>query len=135
MKILIVEDETAAAANLKSILHSIDPAVNILAVLESIEETIEYYEDPAHIEPDLVFMDIHLADGESFRIFDSVDITSPIIFATAYDEYALRAFKVNSIDYLLKPIKSDDVRRAIDKPKNPHPDDNCTGTRLSPCSR
>ena len=75
-------------------------------------EAVELYKE---YNPDLVFMDIHLADGESFRIFDSVDITSPIIFTTAYDEYALRAFKVNSIDYLLKPIKVDDVRHAIEK--------------------
>jgi two-component system LytT family response regulator len=115
MNILIVEDETAAAVNLKAILKSIDPSFNIITVLESIEEGVEYFEDKSQPTPDLVFMDIHLADGESFRIFDSVDITAPIIFTTAYDEYALRAFKVNSIDYLLKPIKVDDVRRAIEK--------------------
>ena len=115
MNLLIVEDETAAAVNLKAILHTIDPSFNIITVLESIEEAVEYFEDKTQPTPDLVFMDIHLADGESFRIFDSVDITSPIIFTTAYDEYALRAFKVNSIDYLLKPIKVDDVRRAIEK--------------------
>jgi two-component system LytT family response regulator len=115
MNILIVEYETAAAVNLKAILKSIDPSFNIITVLESIEEGVEYFEDKSQPTPDLVFMDIHLADGESFRIFDSVDITAPIIFTTAYDEYALRAFKVNSIDYLLKPIKVDDVRRAIEK--------------------
>lgn len=115
MNILIVEDETAAAVNLQAILHKIDPSFNIITVLESIEETVEYFEDSTQTTPDLVFMDIHLADGESFRIFDSVDIAVPIIFTTAYDEYALRAFKVNSIDYLLKPIKVDDVRHAIDK--------------------
>lgn len=115
MNVLIVEDETAAAANLKAILRSIDPACNITAVLESIEETVEYFRDAESITPDIVFMDIHLADGESFRIFDSVDITSPIVFTTAYDEYALKAFKVNSIDYLLKPIKADDMRHAIEK--------------------
>lgn len=115
MNILIVEDETAAAVNLKAILKSIDPSFNIITVLESIEEGVEYFEDKSQPTPDLVFMDIHLADGESFRIFDSVDITAPIIFTTAYDEYALRAFKVNSIDYLLKPIKVDDVRHAIEK--------------------
>lgn len=115
MNILIVEDETAAAVNLKAILKSIDPSFNIITVLESIEEGVEYFEDKSQPTPDLVFMDIHLADGESFRIFDSVDITAPIIFTTAYDEYALRAFKVNSIDYLLKPIKADDVRHAIEK--------------------
>ena len=115
MNILIIEDETAAAVNLKAILKNIDPTFNIITVLESIEEAVEYFEDKTQPTPDLVFMDIHLADGESFRIFDSVDITVPIIFTTAYDEYALRAFKVNSIDYLLKPIKVDDVRHAIEK--------------------
>lgn len=115
MNILIVEDETAAAINLKAILRNIAPSYNVLAVLETIEETIEYFQDNTQTRPDLVFMDIHLADGESFRIFDSVEIDSPIIFTTAYDEYALRAFKVNSIDYILKPIKSDELQRALDK--------------------
>ena len=115
MNILIVEDETAAAVNLKAILRNILPAHNILGVLETIEETVEYFQDKNSTRPDLVFMDIHLADGESFRIFDSVEIDSPIIFTTAYDEYALRAFKVNSIDYILKPIKTDELQRALDK--------------------
>ncbi len=115
MNVLIVEDETAAAANLKAILRSIEPSYNVTAVLESVEETIDYFRDESRPAPDIVFMDIHLADGESFRIFDSVDIASPIVFTTAYDEYALKAFKVNSIDYLLKPIKADDMRHAIEK--------------------
>lgn len=115
MNILIIEDETAAAVNLQAILRSIDPSFQIITVLESIEEGVEYFEDKTQPTPDLVFMDIHLADGESFRIFDSVDIQVPIIFTTAYDEYALRAFKVNSIDYILKPIKEEDLRHAIDK--------------------
>jgi DNA-binding LytR/AlgR family response regulator len=109
MNILIVEDETAAAVNLKAILRKVLPEHNILGVLETIEESVEYFQDESQTRPDLVFMDIHLADGESFRIFDSVEIDSPIIFTTAYDEYALRAFKVNSIDYILKPIKADDL--------------------------
>ena len=115
MNILIVEDETAAAVNLKAILRNVAPSYRVLAVLETIEETVEYFQDANQTRPDLVFMDIHLADGESFRIFDSVEIDSPIIFTTAYDEYALRAFKVNSIDYILKPIKSDDLQRALEK--------------------
>lgn len=115
MRVLIIEDETAAAKNLKMILSSVMPDYELLAVLESIEESVEYFEDSTTVTPDLVFMDIHLADGESFRIFDRVDITSPIIFTTAYDEYALRAFKVNSVDYLLKPIKEEDLHHAIEK--------------------
>ena len=113
--VLIIEDETAAAVNLKAILRDVAPSYNVLAVLESIAESVEYFQDEQSPTPDLVFMDIHLADGESFRIFDRVDIKVPIIFTTAYDEYALRAFKVNSIDYILKPIKEDDVRHAIEK--------------------
>ncbi|MBR7115241.1 MAG: response regulator, partial [Alistipes sp.] len=92
--VLIIEDETAAAVNLKAILRKVAPTFNVLTVLESIEESVEYFEDETSPQPDLVFMDIHLADGESFRIFDKIDITAPIIFTTAYDEYALRAFKV-----------------------------------------
>ncbi len=113
--VLIIEDETAAAVNLKAILRDVAPSYNVLAVLESIAESVEYFQDEQSPSPDLVFMDIHLADGESFRIFDRIDIKVPIIFTTAYDEYALRAFKVNSIDYILKPIKKDDVRHAIEK--------------------
>lgn len=113
--ILIIEDETAAAVNLKAILREVAPDYNILAILESIEESVEYLSDEQRPRPDLIFMDIHLADGESFRIFDKVEVDSPIIFITAYDEYALRAFKVNSIDYLLKPINSEELRRALDK--------------------
>ena len=115
MNVLIIEDETAAAVNLKSILRSVMPDCNVIDVLESIEESVDCFNDMSQPSPDLVFMDIHLADGESFRIFDSVEIQAPIIFTTAYDEYALRAFKVNSIDYILKPIKAEDLRHAIDK--------------------
>ena len=114
-KILIIEDETAAAVNLQAILREVAPNHDVLAVLESIEESVEYLSDEQQQRPDLIFMDIHLADGESFHIFDKVEVEQPIIFITAYDEYALRAFKVNSIDYILKPIKAEDLRHAIDK--------------------
>lgn len=112
-KVVIVEDETAAAVNLRSMLKSINPDVEVLDVLESVEEAVEFFSKDT--DADVVFMDIHLADGDSFRIFRSVDITIPIIFTTAYDEYALEAFKVNSIDYLLKPFKEEDLTRALDK--------------------
>lgn len=112
-RVIIVEDETAAAVNLRSMLASIDSNVEVLAVLESVEEAVEFFS--SDVEADVVFMDIHLADGESFRIFQSVDINIPIIFTTAYDEYALQAFKVNSIDYILKPYKEEDLCRALDK--------------------
>ncbi|MBQ1252996.1 MAG: response regulator transcription factor [Alistipes sp.] len=115
MNVLIIEDETAAASNLKAILKKVAPQYSVITILESIEESVEYFNCPTNIHPDLIFMDIHLADGESFHIFEHVNITSPIIFTTAYDEYALRAFKVNSIDYILKPIKEEDLVRAINK--------------------
>lgn len=112
-RVIIVEDETAAVVNLRSMLAAIEPEAEVVAVLESVEEAVEYFSKDA--VADVVFMDIHLADGDSFRIFQSVDIDIPIIFTTAYDEYALEAFKVNSIDYLLKPFKEEELRRAIDK--------------------
>ena len=112
-RVVIVEDETAAAVNLRNMLSSIIPDVEIVEVLESVEEAVEFFS--GDVDADVVFMDIHLADGDSFRIFQSVDISIPIIFTTAYDEYALEAFKVNSIDYLLKPFQEEDLRRAIDK--------------------
>ncbi|WP_296005122.1 LytTR family DNA-binding domain-containing protein [uncultured Alistipes sp.] len=113
MRALIVEDETAAAVNLRAILRETAPDVEIVATLESVTESVDYLR--AHPQPDLLFMDIHLADGDSFRIFDAVEIVAPVIFTTAYDRYALDAFKVSGIDYLLKPLNGADVRRAIDK--------------------
>lgn len=113
MKALIIEDETAAARNLAAILRQTAPDVEIVATLESVEESVEWLRSNPH--PDLLFMDIHLADGDSFRIFGAVEVTAPVIFTTAYDRYALEAFKVSSIDYLLKPINADDVRRALEK--------------------
>lgn len=112
-KVIIVEDETAAAVNLRSMLSTVVGEVEVVALLESVEEAVEYFR--GDVDADVVFMDIHLADGDSFRIFRSVDINIPIIFTTAYDEYALEAFKVNSIDYLLKPFGEEELRRALDK--------------------
>lgn len=113
MKALIIEDEKAAVRNLKALLCDEAPDIEIIAVLDSITESVEWFR--ANPMPELIFLDIHLADGSSFEIFEHVDITCPIIFTTAYDEYALRAFKVNSIDYLLKPIGQSDIRKAIGK--------------------
>jgi two-component system LytT family response regulator len=113
MKVLIIEDETAAARNLQSMLETLEPDIEVVGITESIVDTVEWFAE--NNAPDIVFMDIHIADGESFRIFDSVDITAPIIFTTAYDQYALEAFKVNSIDYLLKPLKEEELQRALDK--------------------
>ena len=120
--ILIIEDEIVAAQHLQRTLAQLSPQFNVLAVIQSIEESVEYFSNstPSSADPypDLCFMDIHLADGLAFHIFGQVDITCPIIFTTAYDQYALQAFKVNSIDYLLKPIGLDDLRRALDKLEN-----------------
>ena len=118
MKTLIIEDETAAARNLEAILADIEPDAEVLGVLESVSESVEWLR--THPSPDLLFMDIHLADGDSFRIFEAVEVTAPVIFTTAYDRYALEAFKVNSIDYLLKPIGAADLRRALDKLETLH---------------
>lgn len=113
MRIFIIEDEKAAMRNLKAILAEVCPDAEIAGEADSISESIEWLEN--HKMPELVFMDIHLADGSAFEIFDHIKITCPIIFTTAYDEYALKAFKVNSIDYLLKPINADDLRKAFAK--------------------
>ncbi|NEW84255.1 MAG: response regulator transcription factor [Mariniphaga sp.] len=114
MRALIIEDETLAARHLQSVLNEIGN-FQVIAVLDSIITTIEWFETNPH--PDLVFMDIHLADGSAFKIFEHINITCPIIFATAYDEYAVKAFKVNSVDYLLKPVTREAVERALDKLK------------------
>ena len=113
MKVLIVEDETAAYENLVEILRNINPAIEIVGNTESIEQTVNWLK--ANPEPDLMLMDIHLSDGSAFSIFDVINVETPVIFTTAYDEYAINAFKVNSIDYLLKPIKSEELERAIHK--------------------
>lgn len=113
MKAVIIEDEKAAVRNLVSLLDEVKPGTEIVSVIDSIAGTIEWF--AANPMPELVFMDIHLADGSAFEIFEHTSISCPIIFTTAYDEYALRAFKVNSIDYLLKPIDKRDIQHAFEK--------------------
>ena len=113
MRVVIIEDETAAAQNLSSILRKVCPDIEIEATIDTVVDSVEFFRTKPSL--DLVFMDIHLADGASFRIFDSVDVDVPIIFTTAYDQYAIEAFKVNGIDYLLKPINEADIRRSIEK--------------------
>ena len=113
MKTVIIEDEILAAQALQKLIGEVSPETEIIAMLESIEDSVDWLE--THPMPDVLFMDIHLADGSSFAIFEQVDITCPIVFTTAYDEYALKAFEVNSIDYLLKPINKDDLQRALNK--------------------
>ena len=113
MRVVIIEDETAAAQNLSAILRKNYPDIEIVATIDTVVDSVEFFRSTPAL--DLVFMDIHLADGASFRIFDSIEVATPIIFTTAYDQYAIEAFKVNSIDYLLKPINEEGVQRAIDK--------------------
>ena len=112
MRVLIVEDETAAVDNLEYLLRKVDRAIEIAAVTESVEQTQQWL---MHNHADLIFMDIHLSDGSVFYLFDRIKVSTPIIFTTAYDQYALDAFKVNSIDYLLKPVKQTDLERALEK--------------------
>ncbi|MDR0749122.1 MAG: LytTR family DNA-binding domain-containing protein [Tannerellaceae bacterium] len=113
MRVLIIEDETAAYKNLRKILKSINPGIEIAGITESISQTVKWLLN--NPPPDLIFMDIHLSDGSSFNLFSIVTIETPIVFTTAYDEYAIDAFKVNSIDYLLKPISENDLIKALDK--------------------
>jgi len=111
MKIVIVEDELSTSDNLTYLLKNLNPNIEVLAVLDSVRTSVAYFATPTDAE--LVFMDIHLADGLSFEIFDQVQITKPVIFTTAYDQYALKAFNVNSIDYLLKPVDEYEVAKAL----------------------
>lgn len=114
MNIIIIEDEKPAARLLQRKVEKLGLPINML--LHSVEQSVEWFQNNVH--PDLIFLDIQLSDGLSFEIFEKVDIKSTVIFTTAYDEYALRAFKLNSIDYLLKPIDEDDLTIAISKFKN-----------------
>lgn len=116
MKILIIEDEEPAAQKLTRQLKTIDSDIQILDVLVSIDESVKWLK--THTAPDLIFLDIHLSDGSSFEIFNEAEVNSPIIFTTAYDQYAVQAFKVNSIDYLLKPITQEDLVKSLNKYRN-----------------
>lgn len=118
MTTIIIEDEKPAARLLQRKLEKLQ--INVTVLLHSVEEAIEWFSNHPH--PDLIFLDIQLSDGLSFAIFEAVEIKSAIIFTTAYDEYALRAFKLNSIDYLLKPIDEDDLKIAVNKYKSRAPE-------------
>jgi len=113
MKVLIIEDEAPAARKLRNFLREIDPEIIVLDVLESVEEGTQYLQDQPH--PDVIFCDIQLADGISFLIFDKVLPRCPVIFITAFDQYAVRAFEVNSIDYILKPFSKEQLENSIEK--------------------
>lgn len=113
MKVVIVEDEHLASKRLESLLKKAEPGIEVLQILESVEDAIKWFSQ--NPKPDLIFMDIQLDDGISFEIIDAVKIDAPVIFTTAYNEYAIRAFKVNSVDYLLKPIEQEALETAIQK--------------------
>ncbi|RAJ89889.1 LytTR family two component transcriptional regulator [Larkinella arboricola] len=116
MNVVIMEDESLSAQRLETLLRERDPLIQVTAVLPSVEEAIEWLTDPnRRIQPDLVFMDVHLEDGSAFHIIEKVNLTIPIIFTTAYDTYAIQAFKANSIDYLLKPIDESELAAALNK--------------------
>ncbi|MFN8164811.1 MAG: LytTR family DNA-binding domain-containing protein [Bacteroidia bacterium] len=124
MKILIAEDEKLNAEHLVKLLNRIDPSLQVLAIVDSVRLAVKFLrENPS---PDLLLFDIHLADGNSFDVFNEINKPIPVIFTTAFDEYAIRAFKVNSIDYLLKPVSYEDLKAAIEKAKR------LTGSLVSP---
>ena len=113
MKVFIVEDEQPAVTRLTKMLLELYPSIQITGQADSIKKAVDYFNN--HKDDQLIFMDIHLADGSSFEIFNQTNIEAPVIFTTAYDQYALQAFKVNSIDYLLKPIDETELAKAIQK--------------------
>ncbi len=119
MVVLIIEDEDAIARRMQKLLLEIDQSITVSAILSSIESTVAWLR--SHTEPDLILMDIHLADGSSFEIFNEVQVDCPVIFTTAYDQYAIQAFKVNSIDYLLKPVNKENLAESLKKLRRFHP--------------
>lgn len=115
MNILIVEDEELAVKKLQKTLAGVDPTATVVGVTDSIQGTVDWLQ--ANHNADLILMDIELADGQSFEVFNQVEVKAPVIFTTSYDEYALKAFKVNSVDYLLKPVQTEDLQAALNKYK------------------
>jgi two-component system, LytTR family, response regulator LytT len=113
MKVLILEDEALSAKRASQLLTEYDQSIEVLAMIDSVEEATLWLQK--NTEPDLLLVDIHLSDGLSFRLFEQISVKSPVIFTTAYDQYAIQAFKVNSVDYLLKPLDKDDLGKALGK--------------------
>lgn len=113
MNVLIIEDEERAYKNLKHILLEINPTINIVSWLQSVEQSIAWFN--SNNAPDLIFLDIHLSDDLSFKIFETIQVSCPIIFTTAFDEFAIKAFELNSIDYLLKPITQKNIETSLEK--------------------
>ncbi len=115
MRVVIIEDESIAIRKLKKLLYEIQTEIEIIAELESVYDANKWFQSNSLSEIDLLFSDIQLSDGLSFEIFENIHLQLPIIFTTAYDEYALRAFKQNGVDYLLKPIQKEELKQALDK--------------------
>ncbi|MDX2046379.1 MAG: LytTR family DNA-binding domain-containing protein [Chitinophagaceae bacterium] len=128
MKILIVEDEELAVKKLQKTLAGVDASAEVVGVTDSIKSTVEWLQD--NPQPDLVLMDIELADGQSFEIFNLTEVKSPVIFTTSYDEYALKAFKVNSVDYLLKPVQKEELQAALNKFQKLNPETKTGGLNI-----
>ena len=129
MKILVVENEKPAAEKLCRFLHKIDEGITILDTLETVEQTINWLQENPN--PDLMLMDIQLDDGLCFEIFETIQLKIPVIFTTAYDEYTLKAFKVNSVDNLLKPLEEEDLKKALEKFKYIHYNKSATSIDLT----
>ena len=115
IKVIIIEDEILIAERLKKMIESIEPEMKVIEVIDSVKEAISFLSDSI---PDLIFLDINLSDDYCFKIFEEVNVTCPVIFVSAYSEYAIKAFEVNSIDYLLKPISISNLKKSIDKYKS-----------------
>lgn len=115
MNVLIVEDEELSAERLQNLIRHIDPSICVLGIIPSVFETIAYLQNKANTQPDLIFLDIHLEDDNGFKILESEGLMTPVIFTTAFDDYLLRAFKVHSIDYLLKPINPLELQASLNK--------------------
>ena len=118
MKVVIVEDEHLSAQRLQGMLKKYDPSIEVLAELPSVAASVDWFKN--NPDPDLVLMDIHLEDGQSFSIFETINLQVPVIFTTAFDEYTIKAFKVNSVDYLMKPLNYEELVAAIEKFKRIH---------------
>ncbi len=113
MRILIIEDELPAARRIAKLIKEVEPNTEIVGTIDSVSASVEWLKNNPH--PDLILLDIHLGDGSSFEIFEEIELNCPVIFTTAYDEYAIKAFKVNSVDYLLKPINKEELEQSVKK--------------------
>jgi len=118
MRVVIIEDEQLTAQRLESMLHKYDASIEVAETIPSVSEAVDWFK--SNPDPDLAFMDIHLEDGQCFSIFESINLQVPVIFTTAYDEYTIKAFKVNSVDYLMKPLNYEELVQAIEKYKRIH---------------